>query len=121
MKITTKLGDNDRLAGRDFHQARIGLAHFKRQTLRAIRRHGREWPISTQRDPVTIIFSWKIILETIPVFLGLIEPVDMPNPSQVACALGAHHVNYMPVSGDVAWRPFSCAAVPFAIPAEPVS
>src|SRR4030095_2873936 len=121
MQITTELGDNDRLVRCDFSKARIGFAHFKRQILGTIRRHGRGWSVGTKSDPVALVFAWKIILETVPVRLRLIEPVDVPDPLQIIGALGAHQINDMPVRCDVACRTFSGAAVPLAVPAEPVS
>src|SRR6266496_5854117 len=107
MQITTELSDNDRLARCDFHNARIGLAHFKRQTLRAICSHRRRWSVGAERDPVAIVSTWKIILETIPIFLRLIEPVDVPNPLQIIRTLGAHQIDNMSVSRDVACWTFS--------------
>src|SRR4030095_14989201 len=121
MQITTKLGYNDRLARCDFHKTRIGLAHFKRQTFRAIRCHGCGWSVDTESDPVAIVFTRKITFETVPVGLRLIEPVDVPDPLQIIGALGAHQINDTPVRCDVACRTFSGAAVPLAVPAEPVS
>src|SRR4029077_17896614 len=63
----------------------------------------------------------KIILETIPVFLRLIEPIHMPDPLQIIRAFGAHQIGNMPVRRDVARRTFSGPAIPLAVPAEPVS
>src|SRR5206468_6730988 len=121
VQIATELGNNDRLARCDFHEARIGLAHFKGQTLRPIARRWRGRSIGTESNPVAIVSAWKIILETIPIFLRLIEPVDVPNPLQIIRPLGTHQVDNMPVCCDVPCWAFSGAAVPLAVPAEPLS
>src|SRR4030095_6814012 len=121
VQIATELGNDDRLARCEFHDAQIGLAYFECETFRAIERQGRRGSIGAKGDPVAIVFTWKIILETIPIFLRLIEPIHMPNPLQIIGAFGAHQVDNMPVSRDVACWAFSGAAIPFPVPAEPIS
>src|SRR5437773_1025008 len=116
-----ELGNDDRLTRCDFREARISLAHFKRQTLRAIGGQGCGWSIRAKSNPVAIALTWKVILETVPIFLRLIEPVDVPNPLQVIGTLSAHQIDDMPVGYDVTCGTFSGAAVPLAIPAKPVS
>src|SRR5436190_12570763 len=44
----------------------------------------------------------------------------MPDPQQIVRAFIAHQIDNVPVSRDVACRPFLLAAIPFTIPAEPV-
>ena len=67
------------------------------------------------------MFPGKVILEGIPFSLWLIQPIHMPDPQQIVRAFIAHQIDNVPVSRDVACRPFLLAAIPFTIPAEPVS
>ena len=45
----------------------------------------------------------------------------MPDPLQIIGPLGTHQIDNMPVRCDVTRWTFSGAAVPLAVPAEPVS
>src|SRR5439155_756913 len=83
VQVTTKLGDNDWFARCDFHKARIGLAHFERETLSAIAGHGSGWSVGAESDPVAIGLTRKIILEAVPFLLWLIEPVHVPDPLEI--------------------------------------
>src|SRR5450631_1131232 len=45
----------------------------------------------------------------------------MPNPLQIIRAFRAHDIDNVPVSGDVTPWPRFRTAIPFAVPAEPIS
>src|SRR6266699_2969609 len=121
MQIATELRDDDWLPWRNPCKAWIGILHLKRETLYSIAGSWGGWSIGAERDPIAILISGKIILELVPLFLRFLEPVHVPDPLQIICALGAHQIDNMPVSRDVARRTFLCATVPFTVPAKPVS
>src|SRR5205085_1338325 len=120
MQLATELGDDNWLSGRDVRHARISFVDFNSECLEAFACPRREWSVSAERDPVAIVLAWKIILERVPLSLGLIVPVDVPDPGQIVRAFPAHKIDNAAVSRDVALRSFSRAAVPFPVPTEPI-
>src|SRR5438552_7930607 len=120
VQIAAKLGDDHRFVRRDFCETRISLAHFELEAFRAVTSCRRGRSVGTERDPIAIIFARKIILEPVPAFLRLIEPVDVPDPLQIIRAFRAHKIDYVSISTDVTRRTLDCATIPFPVPAEPI-
>src|SRR6266567_4836336 len=121
MQIAAEFSDNDWFVRRDFDQPWVSVAHFESKTFRPVASCRRCWSVSAERHPIAIIFSRKIILKPVPFSLGLIEPVNMPDPLQIIRAFSAHEIDNVAVSRDVPGWSFLCAAVPLPIPAKPVS
>src|SRR5438128_1941572 len=121
VQVATEFGDDDLFSGRNFRKARISLPHFKRETLGAVAHRWSSWSISAEPDPIAIIFAGKIVLEAVPRFLRLIEPIYVPDPLQIIGTFPAHKIDNVPVSCDIPRRTCLGAPVPFSIPAKPVS
>src|SRR5207248_9267762 len=105
----------------NFREPQISVPHFERETLSAIAGNGSGWSVGAESDPVAIGFTRKIILEAVPFLLGLIEPVNVPDPLEIICALDTHQIDDMPVSRNVARWAFLRSPIPIAVPAKPVS
>ena len=90
MQIAPELRDDDRLARRDFREARVGFAQLEAQAFCSVPCHRRNWPVAAERDPIAIVFPGEIIFERVPFPLWLIEPVYVPDPLQIVRAFRAH-------------------------------
>ena len=121
MQIAAELGDNDRLSGDEFGQTWIRLIDFEAKTLETFAGSRCKRPVCAKRDPVAIIVTGKIILERVPFRLRLVVPIDVPHPSQVICAFGPHKIDNVAIGRDVTRGSFARAAVPLAVPTEPIS
>src|SRR6476661_7668023 len=71
-------------------------------------------------QPVAVIFAREIGLEPIPMCLGIVVPVHVPDPLQVGGTRRPHEINDVPISRNVARRS-GVMAVPFSIPGKPTA
>src|SRR6266404_2271712 len=119
MQVAAEFRDDDRLARRDFREARVGFAQLEAQAFCSVPRHRCNWPVGAQCDPIAIVFPGEIIFERVPFPLWLIEPVYVPDPLQIVRAFRAYQIDNVPICRDVAPWARAGAAIPFAVPAKP--